>query len=824
MAGAVEEERSSGKTKKKTNIFWSTVPVNKQVRNVRIPGVDLEVSVKNKTNLKRHEPAQSVRKCKSDPGVSSCVNSSHVDLLTSGKNAGTIVKVSEKRQEIKRKNTGALKGDVSYIDADTIGINVSSSSSRRASIKNLTIEDKKRVANLIKELAKTGEERELALERLQEERVSFEDRLCAVQEEQASLKLERQSLQSELKEGQELLKKYETELEVVKRQKDEQALILNKQTEVFAQCTQTSPVVTTTPDTSTESRATYDTKHSPEGHQPSEIPQLPVYSNSLFDLKTSKVEQPVRSSGKSVKDVQLLNDGGYGRTGVAESLGLHKLYLREYKMQLHLQEQHLEVQRQQIMLQQHLQMLQQMPNQNREPQHGNNTEEPQLIQHAGLGHTTNQARFAEEVPQGTRGPSIQQQSRSNVGQDFASHHSSQTDRLLQEPQNSWSHGSQAIDGVPMQSNHLYRDCEYGNDTQPVSHNFQKISERNEQCDHLMDHHQATKPNNHQAQYHHAPEHIGEQYLPAESYHQPNERLYFPVSSPQQTNDDYDMYLPGPEQHGHRLDRKNVHENYNFGEGVHGQFDNEHRHYPPENYARQSQQSYGEPEEHIDAMNAKGLHPTEYHRRQSKQGDFSTEQHRSLMNKHRSPTERHFNTKPYTRQGYRLPAPNTYHSSEFNDLHNLRESPYSRRSYSDPMDMAHSMARQQLFYPTTGQHSPRKETSLNCASDVPTDHNDNMQPNPRHWCNSTSNHQSFSSDAAPKTSPTLTHADQQVPLDQYISNYQNFNGYNPPHVKSNKADGLTASKRKMDPKDAFDVVGLGEQVNMSDSVTGKQCNR
>lgn len=54
---------------------------------------------------------------------------------------------------------------------------------KKASLKDLGPEDKKRVANLVKELAKVGEEREIALTQLTQERIAFEERLQILQEE-----------------------------------------------------------------------------------------------------------------------------------------------------------------------------------------------------------------------------------------------------------------------------------------------------------------------------------------------------------------------------------------------------------------------------------------------------------------------------------------------------------------------------------------------------------------------------------------------------------------------------------------------------------------
>lgn len=247
-----------------------------------------------------------------------------------------------------------------------------SSNPRRASLKNLNVQDKKRVANLIKELAKTGEERELALERLQEERVSFEEQLSAVQEEQAALKQEREALKQRLEKSEKLLKKYESQLKDVKTEKEEQDKFLKKKFQVQPQSTQTSPLVQTLGTNGTvnslkdgikarESTKTHCTEAlageseskvstSRDGRMRWSKPQVPVYSNTLFDVKVSDVEQ--NSETQSISEE-------YQRSRVTDSTGLHELYLREYSIQLRLQEQQIEIQRQQVQLQQQLQLLQQ---------------------------------------------------------------------------------------------------------------------------------------------------------------------------------------------------------------------------------------------------------------------------------------------------------------------------------------------------------------------------------------------------------------------------------------------------------------------------------
>ena len=58
---------------------------------------------------------------------------------------------------------------------DNKQIKVHERSKKQLSLKELSPQDKKRVANLVKELAKVGEERVNAEERLQAERKAFEE-------------------------------------------------------------------------------------------------------------------------------------------------------------------------------------------------------------------------------------------------------------------------------------------------------------------------------------------------------------------------------------------------------------------------------------------------------------------------------------------------------------------------------------------------------------------------------------------------------------------------------------------------------------------------
>ena len=58
----------------------------------------------------------------------------------------------------------------------------------------MSAEDKQRVANLVRELARVGEEREIALMQLKEERSAFEERLEILQQEYDAIIMEKECI------------------------------------------------------------------------------------------------------------------------------------------------------------------------------------------------------------------------------------------------------------------------------------------------------------------------------------------------------------------------------------------------------------------------------------------------------------------------------------------------------------------------------------------------------------------------------------------------------------------------------------------------------
>ncbi|XP_078076807.1 protein hinderin isoform X2 [Mustelus asterias] len=83
---------------------------------------------------------------------------------------------------------------------------------KSASLKDLCPEDKRRIANLIKELARVSEEKEETVERLKAEHESFEKKIRELEDQNELIATEREALQQQYKKCQELLSIYQNYL------------------------------------------------------------------------------------------------------------------------------------------------------------------------------------------------------------------------------------------------------------------------------------------------------------------------------------------------------------------------------------------------------------------------------------------------------------------------------------------------------------------------------------------------------------------------------------------------------------------------------------
>ncbi|XP_057360114.1 protein hinderin isoform X1 [Manis pentadactyla] len=115
------------------------------------------------------------------------------------------VKLKTSRVTANSVSMECLKGTGDSVDEQ----NSCSKRIRSASLKDLCLEDKKRIANLIKELARVSEEKEVTEERLKAEQESFEKKIRQLEEQNELIIKERETLQLQYRECQELLSLYQ---------------------------------------------------------------------------------------------------------------------------------------------------------------------------------------------------------------------------------------------------------------------------------------------------------------------------------------------------------------------------------------------------------------------------------------------------------------------------------------------------------------------------------------------------------------------------------------------------------------------------------------
>nr|XP_012296190.1 protein hinderin isoform X2 [Aotus nancymaae] len=123
-------------------------------------------------------------------------------------------KLMSPKSDVKLKTSRATDASVSMESLKGAGDSVNEQNSCRgeiksASLKDLCLEDKRRIANLIKELARVSEEKEVTEERLKAEQESFEKKIRQLEEQNELIIKEREALQLQYRECQELLSLYQ---------------------------------------------------------------------------------------------------------------------------------------------------------------------------------------------------------------------------------------------------------------------------------------------------------------------------------------------------------------------------------------------------------------------------------------------------------------------------------------------------------------------------------------------------------------------------------------------------------------------------------------
>ena len=179
-----------------TTVYWrKDEPDDFQVKDINVPGVFPRPSLK--------------------------LNSSSVTTTVKPWLRPRSTRTSGSKHEQSTRNQGASLGNVNQtapLAGETKSMpgdkpKLASHGKVSASLKDLSFEDKKRVANLIKELAKAGEERKLAVNALHQERTLFQGKEESLKRQQEKLISERDELREKILEYQFLINQYSRQIQ-----------------------------------------------------------------------------------------------------------------------------------------------------------------------------------------------------------------------------------------------------------------------------------------------------------------------------------------------------------------------------------------------------------------------------------------------------------------------------------------------------------------------------------------------------------------------------------------------------------------------------------
>lgn len=123
----------------------------------------------------------------------------YVPGLSSEGDTRSRLKLINPKVDVKVKTSGVTDASISMGSLKGAGDsaveqNFSKGGMKSASLKDLCLEDKRRIANLIKELARISEEKEVTEERLKSEQESFEKKIRQLEEQNELIIREREDI------------------------------------------------------------------------------------------------------------------------------------------------------------------------------------------------------------------------------------------------------------------------------------------------------------------------------------------------------------------------------------------------------------------------------------------------------------------------------------------------------------------------------------------------------------------------------------------------------------------------------------------------------
>ncbi|XP_008278725.1 protein hinderin [Stegastes partitus] len=211
MAAAAKRSGSSG-------IFWMNGGSDEEHPLVFAPGVDGEVKTRTPFNLGQGSTSTSNKRGSKMQikSASDCKN--QVTQKRRGKMQGhsqSALSGSYIKEKVSACHTAAVTAEqtisppsgtflpLSQVICDT------SRAKSEVCLKDLCPEDKRRIANLIEELARVSEEKEESVQRLKDEQGNFERKIQQLEQQNLMIAQERESLQQQYRECQELLGLYQ---------------------------------------------------------------------------------------------------------------------------------------------------------------------------------------------------------------------------------------------------------------------------------------------------------------------------------------------------------------------------------------------------------------------------------------------------------------------------------------------------------------------------------------------------------------------------------------------------------------------------------------
>ncbi|XP_070486094.1 protein hinderin isoform X4 [Equus przewalskii] len=212
---------------------------------------------------------------------------------------------------------------------------------KSASLKDLCLEDKRRIANLIKELARVSEEKEVTEERLKAEQESFEKKIRQLEEQNELIIKEREALQLQYRECQELLSLYQKYLS---DQQEKLTMSLSELGAARMQEQQVSNRKSALQSSSTELDGSYlsvakpqtyhQTKQRPKSANQDPASESPVkFRNN--SLKPAALHYPTEDPDRAQSETRTCNHGSSGRKLVdavsTEKALPEKLNMKEYQ-------------------------------------------------------------------------------------------------------------------------------------------------------------------------------------------------------------------------------------------------------------------------------------------------------------------------------------------------------------------------------------------------------------------------------------------------------------------------------------------------------------